>query len=192
MLKARDNVPVTLLRQGTRLLRSVQASCPCAMMTHVACGPAASPKMMRSLGASCARQISVNLATHPERRARTKHIVSEGRAREGSPALSSRDPASHAPVILHYPRSPALRRPVHHVHTGRRGGQSTARERHAAAHDASMRTGTHGENSASVWPRGSGGSPRCRFMPGDCRAKNHTAACLNSSGDENCWVVIRL
>ena len=41
---------------------------------------------------------------------------------------------------LHYPRSPAPRRPVHHVHTGRRGGQSTARGRHAAAHDAHWHT----------------------------------------------------
>ena len=37
---------------------------------------------------------------------------------------------------LHDPRSPAPRRPVHHVHTGRRGGQTTACDRHAAAHDA--------------------------------------------------------
>ncbi len=37
---------------------------------------------------------------------------------------------------LHYPRSPAPRRPVHHVHTGRRSGQSTARGRHTREHSA--------------------------------------------------------
>jgi CRISPR/Cas system endoribonuclease Cas6 (RAMP superfamily) len=41
---------------------------------------------------------------------------------------------------LHYPRSPAPRRPVHHVHTGDRGGQSTARGRQAAAHVADCHT----------------------------------------------------
>jgi hypothetical protein len=44
---------------------------------------------------------------------------------------------------LHYPRSPAPRRPVHHVHTGRRSGQSTARERHTGdneAHSPTRRT----------------------------------------------------
>ena len=41
---------------------------------------------------------------------------------------------------LHYPPSPARRRPVHHVHTGRRGSQSMARGRSAAAHDAHWNT----------------------------------------------------
>jgi hypothetical protein len=41
---------------------------------------------------------------------------------------------------LHYPPSTAPCRPVDHVHTGRRGGQSTARGRHAAAHDAHWHT----------------------------------------------------
>jgi hypothetical protein len=41
---------------------------------------------------------------------------------------------------LHYPRSPEPRRPVHHVHTGRRGGQSTARERHTGEHEAHSST----------------------------------------------------
>ena len=39
---------------------------------------------------------------------------------------------------LHYP--PNYRRPGDHVHTGRRGGHSTARGRHAAAHDAHWHT----------------------------------------------------
>jgi hypothetical protein len=36
--------------------------------------------------------------------------------------------------------NPTPCRPVHHIHTGRRGGQSTARGRHAAAHDAHWHT----------------------------------------------------
>ena len=35
-----------------------------------------------------------------------------------------------------YPPKPAPHRPAHHVHTGRRGDKSTARDRHTAAHDA--------------------------------------------------------
>ncbi len=41
---------------------------------------------------------------------------------------------------LHYPRSPAPRRPVDHVHTGRRGNQTLARERHTAEHNAQSTT----------------------------------------------------
>jgi hypothetical protein len=41
---------------------------------------------------------------------------------------------------LHYPRSPAPHRLAEHVHTGRRGGQSTARDRHAAKHEAHWHT----------------------------------------------------
>ena len=41
---------------------------------------------------------------------------------------------------LHYPRSPAPSRPVNHVNSGRCGGQSTARSRQAAAHDAHWHT----------------------------------------------------
>ncbi len=58
---------------------------------------------------------------------------------------------------------------------------------HAVATQPHMtRTGTHGENSASMQPRGGGGSSRCRFMPDDCRAKNHAAACMSSSGRMIC------
>ena len=41
---------------------------------------------------------------------------------------------------LHHPSGPAPYHPVGHVHTGRRGSQSTARGRHAAAHDAHWHT----------------------------------------------------
>ncbi len=50
---------------------------------------------------------------------------------------------------LHYPGSPAPRRLVDHVHTGRRGGQSLARERHTAEHAAYSPTRTiYRENGA--------------------------------------------
>ena len=52
-LKARDNVPFTLLRRGRGLLRSAQASCPCAMMMHVAYAPAASPTDAEPLRMLC-------------------------------------------------------------------------------------------------------------------------------------------
>ena len=74
----------------------------------------------------------------------------------------------------------AAQRPV--VHTCIPAG-AVASRRHAVATQPHMtRTSTHGENCMSMWPWGSGGSSRCRFMPGDCRAKNHTAACMSSSG----------
>jgi hypothetical protein len=41
---------------------------------------------------------------------------------------------------IYDPPSPAPRRPVHHVHTGGSGGQSTACGSHAAAHDAHWHT----------------------------------------------------
>ena len=76
----------------------------------------------------------------------------------------------------------AAQRPVVRYTTYTPAG-SVASRRHAVVTQPHVRrTGTHCENCASVWPRGSGGSSRCRFMPGDCRAKNHTAACMNSSG----------
>ena len=80
--------------------------------------------------------------------ARVKHTA---HARAGmtsaahSTARAPLQPHLHSPHAtprhtLHCPPSPALRRPVHHVHTGRRGDQSTARSRHAAAHDAHRHT----------------------------------------------------
>ncbi len=70
---------------------------------------------------------------------------------------------------LHYPRSPAPRRPVHHVHTGRRGDQSTARGRHAGEHDATSPIGTQRRF------RGNGTEGRQRLLPTVMRKKPRLA-----------------
>ena len=76
--------------------------------------------------------------------------------------------AAQRPVVLYITCTPA---------------GAVASRRHAVATQPHMtRTGTHGENCVSMWPRGGGGSSRCRLMPGDCRAKNHAAACMSWSG----------
>ena len=80
--------------------------------------------------------------------------------------------AAQRPVVLYITCTPA---------------GAVASRWHAVATQPHMtRTGTHGENCVSMWPRGGGGSSRCRFMPGDCRAKNHAAACMSSSGRMIC------
>ena len=80
--------------------------------------------------------------------ARVKHTAHASTGTTSAAHSTARAPLQqhlHSPHAtprhtLHYPRSPAPRRPVHHVHTGRRGGQSTARGRHAAAHEAHRNT----------------------------------------------------
>ena len=71
------------------------------------------------------------------------------------------------PIVLHITLTPA--------------GAVTSR-RHAIAIQPHMtRTVSHGENSASMWPRGGGDSSRSRFMPCDGHAQYHAAACISLS-----------
>ena len=59
---------------------------------------------------------------------------------------------------------------------------AVASRRHAIAIQPHMtRTVSHGENSASMWPRGGGDSSRSRFMPCDDHAQYHAAACISLS-----------
>jgi len=80
--------------------------------------------------------------------------------------------AAQRPVVLHITCTPA---------------DAVASRRHTVATQPHMtRTGTHCENSVSMLPRGGSGSSRGRFMPGECKAKNHAAAFMNSSGRMIC------
>ena len=141
----------------------------------------ATARMMQSPQCTATHlQISQGFLQHASNTQRTQALV-----RQAQRTAQHARRCSHTCTFFTRPRVTrsiihAAQRPVVLYITCTPAG-AVASRRHAVATQGSMRrTGTHGENCASVWQ--SGGSSRCRFMLGDCRAKNHAAACMSSSG----------